>query len=125
MTIEYFNEPFRKTNKQTMNGTLYHILLIYCVIISQSLTFALFYMLYCGFGVKYSMGNYFTVMFFVFFLSEICLGIRPYEQINEDMIKKYKNEKNPKLKSWLISISVIILFISSFFAMYWVLAHVS
>lgn len=125
MTIEYFNAPFRKTNKQTMNGTLYHILLIFSVIISQYLTFALFYLLYYGFEVNYSMGHSFLVMFFIMLVSELCLGIRPYEEINMDMIKKYKDENNPNFKSWLVSFFVIILFISSFFAMFWVIEHAS
>ena len=80
-------------------------------------------MLYYGFGVNYSKNHYIVVLFFIMLISDICLGILLFPQINNDMIKKYKNEKKPKLKSWIIVIFVVSLFISSFFAMFWVLDH--
>ena len=123
MIVEYINEPFYKSSKYTMYDSLHYIILTYSVIISQYLTFVLFYSLYYGFGVKYSKSLSIVVVFFVMFLSEICLGILLFAQINNETIKKYKNEKNSKLKSWIIVIFVVSLFISSFFAMFWVLDH--
>ena len=121
--VENLHEPFYKSSKYTMDDTLHSIILTYSVIISQYLTFALFYMLYYGFGVNYSKNHYIVVLFFIMLISDICLGILLFPQINNDMIKKYKNEKKPKLKSWIIVIFVVSLFISSFFAMFWVLDH--
>lgn len=121
--VENLNEPFYKSSKYTMDDTLHSIILTYSVIISQYLTFALFYLLYYGFGVNYSKNHYIVVLLFIMLLSDICLGILLFPQINNDMIKKYRNEKNPKLKSLMIVIFVVSLFISSFFAMFWVLDH--
>ena len=125
LIIENINEPFYKSNKQTMYHTLHYIILIYSVIVSLYLTFVLFYTLYSGFGFKYSKNQPIVVIFFVMLISEVFLGIRPIEQINDHMRKKYKNEKNSKLKSWIIVIFVVSLFISGFFAMFWVLDHAS
>lgn len=121
--VENLNEPFYKSSKYTMDDTLHYIILTYSVIISQYLTFALFYLLYYGSGVNYSKNHYIVVLFFIMLLSDICLGILLFPQMKSDKIKKYRHEKNPKLKSWIIVIFVVSLFISSFFAMFWVLDH--
>lgn len=121
--VENLNEPFYKSSKYTMDDTLHYIILTYSVIISQYLTFALFYLLYYGSGVNYSKNHYIVVLFFIMLLSDICLGILLFPQMKSDKIKKYRHEKNPKLKSLMIVIFVVSLFISGFFAMFWVLDH--
>ena len=125
MTLNSFREPFYRDRKSSRKGNsvLEAINWIYSDIISQFLALAIFIVTYYGLGLVFSFINWLYIISFLMLISRIFLDTLHLEQINKETIKKYKEEKNPVLKSWLVNIFIIVLFVGSFFSMCWIVSH--